>query len=73
MIDDPQHDEMTNMCGMALMTPVLFFVAAVIVVTILVVNDILRIDAFTAALYIFGLQVLFLAMFSVVYVVHSNE
>ena len=72
-MDDTQHNEMTNACCTAFMIPIGFFVAAVTVVLIAIRTKLLDIDSFTAALYVLGLQVLFLALFSVVYALRSNE
>lgn len=73
MSDTQQTEEMVGTCCSAAMIPVGFFIAAVLAVGITVVTGILDADAFTAALYVFGLQVLFLVLFTVFYALRSNE
>lgn len=73
MTDERQQEATTGACCTALMIPAGFFITAVVVVALLVVTDVLRVDTFAAALYVLGLQVLFLALFSVVYAMRSDE
>lgn len=72
MTDQPsQPDRLPDGCCSAFMMPVVFFVASVIAVAIAVVTNIINVTWFEAAIYIFGLQVLFLLLFTVYYLVQG--
>jgi type IV secretory pathway VirB2 component (pilin) len=72
MNEDREQEQIINSCCSAAMIPVGFFIAAVIAVGITLVTGILDVDLFTAALYVVGLQVLFLALFTVAYAIRGE-